>query len=330
MSNGEDDITVKIHYCGVCHSDLHIIRDEHGISQYPIIPGHEIVGVVTQVGTNVDKFKAGDIAGVGSLVGSCGACDNCRDGLESYCPSPLYTCTMLEFEGQAKQYGGYSDIIVVNQHFAVCIPDGLYLPGCAPLLCAGITVYSPIRNLGLDQPGKHIGVVGLGGLGHLAVKFAKAFGAVVTVISSSEHKRMEATEQLGSDSFLVCHDSRQMQAAAGTMHGIIDTVSAHHPLKPLLDLLRTDGKLVMLGAPDLDKPAEIPLLPLLGRKYVTGSMAGGMKETQEMMDFAGKHNITANVEVIPMDYVNRAMDRLARGDVRYRFVIDIGSTLDQH
>ncbi|XP_039168439.1 probable mannitol dehydrogenase [Eucalyptus grandis] len=326
-ANGDHDITMKILYCGICHSDLHIIKNEHGISSYPIVPGHEIVGVVTQAGGKVNKFKVGDKVGVGCLIGSCGECDNCHGGLENYCPKPVYTYTIFESEGNTKRYGGYSDILVVDEHFAVRIPDAISLTGCAPLLCAGITVYSPIRHFGLDRPRKRIGVVGLGGLGHLAVKFGKAFGAEVTVISTSESKRQEAIEELKADSFILSHDMKQMQAAIGTMDGIIDTVSATHPLKPLLDLLRTDGKLIMLSAPDLETPAQVPLFPLFGRKSLVGSMCGGIKETQEMMDFAAEHGITSNVEVVAMDYVNEAMDRLARGDVRYRFVIDIANTL---
>ncbi|KAI3412316.1 uncharacterized protein J3R85_017501 [Psidium guajava] len=317
-ATGEHDITVKILYCGICHSDLDIIKNEHGISSYPVVPGHEIVGVVTQAGCKVNKFKVGDNVGVGCLIGSCGECDNCHRGLENYCPKPVYTYTIFESEGDTKRYGGYSDILVVDEHFVVRIPDALSLSSCAPLLCAGITVYSPMRHFGLDRPGKRIGVVGLGGLGHLAVKFGKAFGAEVTVISTSESKRQEAIEKLKADSFI---------AVMCTMDGIVDTVSATHPLKPLLDLLRADGKLIMLTAPDLETPAQVPLFPLFGRKSLVGSMSGGIKETQEMMDFAAEHDITSSVEVIAMDYVNEAMDRLARGDVRFRFVIDIANTL---
>ncbi|KAG5254746.1 mannitol dehydrogenase [Salix suchowensis] len=324
--NGDNDITIKILFCGICHSDLHIARNDFGISTYPAVPGHEIVGVVTQVGKEVDKFKVGDRAGVGCLIGSCGKCENCQDDMESYCSKPNYTNTIFD-DGGARTYGGYSDIYVVNEHFAIRIPDNLSLDGGAPLLCAGITVFSPMKYFGLDRAGMHVGVVGLGGLGHLAVKFAKAFGMKVTVISTSPSKQSEATQQLGADSFIFSHDSKQMEAAVGTMNGIIDTVSAVHPLKPLLDLLKTKGKLIMVGAQSLEKPLEVPAMPLLGRKLVSGSMAGGIKETQEMIDFAAKHSIAADVEVIPMDYVNKAMDRLAEGDVRYRFVIDIANTL---
>lgn len=216
--------------------------------------------------------------------------------------------------------------MVVNENFAVRIPDNLPLDAAAPLLCAGITMYSPLRYFGLDKPGLHLGVVGLGGLGHVGVKFGKAFGAKVTVISTSPNKKKEAIDHLGADSFLVCRDPDQMQAAMATMDGILDTVSAVHPLVPLIGLLKPHGKLIMLGAPD--KPLELPVFPLLlGRKTVAGSGIGGLKETQEMIDFAGKHNILADIEVIPIDYVNTAMERLVKADVRYRFVIDVANSL---
>ncbi|KAE8010485.1 hypothetical protein FH972_006853 [Carpinus fangiana] len=223
-------------------------------------------------------------------------------------------------------YGGYSDIMVADEHFVVRIPDNLPLDASAPLLCAGITVYSPLKYYGFDKPGMQVGVVGLGGLGHVAVKFAKAMGVKVTVISTSPKKEKEALEHLGAHSFLVSTDQDQIQAALGTLDGIIDTVSAKHPLLPLMGLLKSHGKLVMVGAPE--KPLELPVFPLLmGRKMVGGSCVGGMKETQEMIDFAAKHKITADIEVIPIDYANTAMERLLKADVKYRFVIDIGNTL---
>ncbi|KAA8533290.1 hypothetical protein F0562_033177 [Nyssa sinensis] len=305
--------------------DLHSIKNEWGNSKYPLVPGHEIVGVVTEVGSKVQKFKVGDKVGVGCLVGACRSCDSCANNLENYCPKMIATSNSTYYDGTTT-YGGYSDIMVANEHFVVRIPDKLPLDASAPLLCAGITVYSPLKYFELNKPGMHVGVVGLGGLGHLAVKFAKAFGVKVTVISTSPGKKDEAIEDLGADSFLVSHDVDQMQAAIGTMDGIIDTVSAVHPIQPLIGLLKFQGKLVLLGAPE--KPLELPIYPLLmGKKMVAGSCIGGLKETQEMIDFAAKKNITADIEVIPMDYVNTAMERLARADVRYRFVIDIGNTL---
>ncbi|KAK6923247.1 Alcohol dehydrogenase, N-terminal [Dillenia turbinata] len=315
----------RVLYCGICHSDLHSIKNEWGFSTYPLVPGHEIVGVVTEVGSKVKKFKVGDRVGVGGLVGSCLSCDNCINNLESYCPTYVLTYGATYYDGTTT-YGGYSDIMVASEHFVVRMPDNLPLDAAAPLLCAGITVYSPLKYFGLDKPGVHVGVVGLGGLGHVAVKFAKAFGAKVTVISTSPNKKDEAIQRLGADSFLVSHDPDQMQAAMGTMDGIIDTVSAFHPLQPLLGLVKTNGKLVMVGAPD--KPLELPVFSIImGRKMVAGSGGGGMKEMQEMIDFAAEHNITADIEVIPMDYVNTAMERLVKADIRYRFVIDIANTL---
>ncbi|PON97075.1 Alcohol dehydrogenase superfamily, zinc-type [Trema orientale] len=323
--NGEKDVTFKVLYCGICHSDLHMVKNEWGTSTYPIVPGHEIVGVVTEVGSKVEKFKVGDKVGVGCMVGSCRSCESCVDDLENYCPKMILTYSAKYYDGTTT-YGGYSDIMVADEHFVVRIPDGLPLDAAAPLLCAGITVYSPLKYFGLDKPGLHVGIAGLGGLGHVAVKFAKALGAKVTVISTSPNKKKEAIEHLGADSFLVSRDQEQLKAATGTMDGIVDTVSAVHPLLPLIGLLKPHGKLVMVGAPE--KPLELPVFSLLlGRKVVGGSTIGGMKETQEMIDFAAKHNITADIEVIPIDYVNTAMERLLKADVRYRFVIDIANTL---
>ncbi|KAL6012670.1 hypothetical protein ACLOJK_003159 [Asimina triloba] len=326
-ANGEEDITIKILYCGICHTDLHYIKNDWGNAVYPILPGHEIAGVVTEVGSKVSKFKVGDKAGVGYLSGSCGSCTNCKDDLENYCPKQILTYNSIDHDG-TRTYGGYSNTLVVNHHFALRVPENLPLDGVAPLFCAGITVYSPMMYFGLNKPGLHLGVVGLGGLGHVGVKFGKAFGMKVTVISTSPSKEKEAIEQLGADAFLVSRDEKQMQAAMGTMDGIIDTVSAGHPLAPLLSLLRTNGKVVIVGVPT--RPFELPTFSLIGgRKMVAGSTIGGLKETQEMVDFAGTHNITADIEVISMDYVNTAMERLAKGDVHYRFVIDVGNTLHE-
>ncbi|OVA15249.1 Alcohol dehydrogenase superfamily [Macleaya cordata] len=324
-ATGEEDVTFKVMFCGICHSDLHSIKNEWGFSTYPMVPGHEIVGIVTEVGKKVSKFKEGDRVGVGCLVGACHSCDNCSNNLENYCPKLIFTYNGIYNDG-SKTYGGYSDIMVASERYVVRIPDNIPLDAGAPLLCAGITVYSPMKYFGFTEPGTHLGVVGLGGLGHVAVKFAKAFGVKVTVISTSPAKEKEAIEHLGADSFLVSRNQEQMRAAMGTLDGIIDTVSANHSLLPLIGLLKYHGKLVMVGAPE--KPLELPIFPLLlGRKIVAGSSIGGLKETQEMIDFAGKHNITADVEVIPMDYVNTAMERLLKADVRYRFVIDIANTL---
>nr|XP_010941697.1 8-hydroxygeraniol dehydrogenase isoform X2 [Elaeis guineensis] len=302
-NNGDCDVTIKILFCGICHSDLHSIKNEWKNTMFPIIPGHEIVGIITEVGRNVQKFKVGDKVGVGCMVNSCHSCNSCKQGFENYCPGMILTYNSIDTDG-TKTFGDKG----------------------APLLCAGITVYSPMKYFGLNEAGKHLGVVGLGGLGHVAVKFGKALGMKVTVISSSQRKEKEAIERLGADFFVVSSNTEQMKAAMGTMDGIINTVSADHSLMPLLLLLKAQGKMVMVGLPE--KPLELPVFPLIGGgKIVAGSCIGGIKDTQEMIDFAGKNNITAEIELIGMDYVNKAMERLVKADVKYRFVIDIVNSL---
>ncbi|KAK2374060.1 putative mannitol dehydrogenase [Trifolium repens] len=324
---GEKDVAFKVLYCGICHSDLHMSKNEWFNTFYPFVPGHELVGVVTEVGSKVEKFKVGDKVGVGYVIDSCRSCQNCDDNLENYCPKYTVTCGAKYRDGTIT-YGGYSDSMVAEEHFVIRIPDNLPLDVAGPLLCAGVTVYSPLKYFGLDKPGLHIGVVGLGGLGHMAVKFAKAFGARVTVISTSPNKEAEALDHLGADAFIISRDPNQMQAAIGTMDGIIDTVSAGHPLLPIIGLLKTNGKLVMLGV--IVKPLELPEYALLaGRKLIAGSTVGGIKETQEMIDFAAKHGVKPDIEIVPIDYVNTALERLAKADVKYRFVIDIGNTLKE-
>ncbi|KAL4182672.1 hypothetical protein AMTRI_Chr11g151360 [Amborella trichopoda] len=324
-ANGEEDVTIKIAYCGICHSDLHAIKNEWGNTIYPIVPGHEIAGIITEVGSNVKEFKVGDKAGVGCMVGACHNCEACKQSLENLCPKVIFTYNSIYYDG-TKTYGGYSDKIVLDKRYVVRIPENLPLDATAPLLCAGVTVYSPMKHYGLTEPGKHLGIVGLGGLGHVAIKFAKAFGLKVTVISTSPKKEKEATEILGADKFLVSRNPEQMQAAMCTMDYILDTVSAEHALVPLLSLLKSNGKLIVVGLPE--KPFLLPAFPLIaGRKVIGGSIIGGMKETQDMINFASKHNITADIELVKMDYVNTAMERLAKGDVRYRFVIDVANSL---
>ncbi|KAL5714919.1 cinnamyl-alcohol dehydrogenase [Ranunculus cassubicifolius] len=321
---GADDVAIKIHYCGVCHSDYHAVKNDWKNTVYPIVPGHEIVGVATKVGSNVKNFKEGDRVGVGVIVGSCKNCDNCKQDLENYCPKQIYTYNAIDHD-RTRTYGGYADTIVTNQDFVLRFPDNMPMDAGAPLLCAGITVYSPMKYYGMTEPGKVLGVVGLGGLGHVAVKFGKAFGLKVVVISTSTKKEKEAIEKLGADSFLVSRDPEKMKAATGSIDYIVDTVSAVHPLGPLLNLLKTNGKLVQVGLPD--KPLELPIFPLaLGRRLIGGSQIGGLKETQEMLDFAAKHNIVADIELIKMDYINTAMERLANSDVHYRFVIDVANS----
>nr|POE61899.1 putative cinnamyl alcohol dehydrogenase 9 [Quercus suber] len=325
---GDGDVTIKILYCGVCHSDLHNVKNEWGFTMYPVVPGafwrklyidkiftvyllfcwHEIVGTVTKTRKNVKKFKVGDRVGVGVLVDSCKRCESCQQDLENYCPQMILTYNSYSQHG-TKTYGGNSDIVVVNEHYVLRFPENLPPDAGAPLLCAGITVYSPMKYYGMTEPGKHLGVAGLGGLGHVAVKIGEAFGLKVTVISTSPKKEDEAINRLGADSFLVSSDPAKMKAAINTMDYIIDTVSAVHPLAPLISLLKLNGKLITVG-----------------RKLVGGSDVGGIKETQEMLDFCAKHGITADIELIKMGDINTAMERLAKSDVKYRFVIDVASS----
>nr|QVG74688.1 hyoscyamine dehydrogenase [Atropa belladonna]7CGU_A Chain A, Alcohol dehydrogenase [Atropa belladonna] len=325
-ATGEEDVRLKVLYCGICHSDLGCIKNEWGWCSYPLVPGHEIVGIATEVGSKVTKFKVGDRVGVGCMVGSCGTCQNCTQNQESYCPEVIMTCASAYPDG-TPTYGGFSNQMVANEKFVIRIPNSLPLDAAAPLLCAGSTVYSAMKFYGLCSQGLHLGVVGLGGLGHVAVKFAKAFGMKVTVISTSLGKKEEAINQLGADSFLINTDTEQMQGAMEVMDGIIDTVSALHPIEPLLGLLKShQGKLIIVGLPN--KQPELPVFSLInGRKMIGGSAVGGVKETQEMIDFAAEHNITADIEIVPMDYVNTAMERLEKGDVKFRFVIDVENTL---
>nr|WPM01482.1 ajmalicine/mayumbine synthase [Rauvolfia tetraphylla] len=320
-ATGEHDVQLKVLYCGTCKYDWEMSRNKFGMTKYPFVIGHEIVGVVTEVGWKVQKFKAGDKVGVGGFVGTCGKCEMCIIQAENNCPKLEST------DGHfGTNYGGCSDIMVADEKFVVLWPENLPPDSGVPLLCAGITTYSPMRRYGLDKPGMRVGIAGLGGLGHLAVRFAKAFGANVTVISSSLEKKREALEKFGADSFLVSSDLEQLQSAAGTLDGIIDTMPVFHPIEPFLALLKPLGKLIILGVPE--KPFEVPAPALLmGGKLMAGSSSGSMKETQELLDFAAKHNITADVDVIPIDYVNTAMKRIAKSDVKYRFVIDVGNCL---
>ncbi|KAF7834189.1 putative mannitol dehydrogenase [Senna tora] len=324
---GADDVAVKILFCGVCHSDLHTAKNEWGFTTYPVVPGHEIVGVVTKTGDNVKKFKVGDKVGVGVIVDSCKKCDICEQDLENYCPRTVFTYNSPGFDG-TRTYGGYSDFVVVHERFVLRFPENLPLDAGAPLLCAGITVYSPMKYYGMTEAGKHLGVAGLGGLGHIAVKIGKAFGLKVTVISTSQKKEDEAINKLGADAFLVSSDPGKVKAAMNSMDFIIDTISAVHSLVPLLGLLKMNGKLITVGLPN--KPLELPIFSLVAaRKLVGGSDIGGMKETQEMLDFCGKHNITAEIELIKMDQINTAMERLAKSDVKYRFVIDVANSFSE-
>ncbi|XP_043714264.1 probable cinnamyl alcohol dehydrogenase 6 [Telopea speciosissima] len=327
--NGENDVTIKILYCGMCHTDLHYIRNDWGITMYPVVPGHEITGVITEVGEKVKGFKMGDRVGVGCLAASCLECELCTDSQENYCSNLQFTYNGIFWDGSIT-YGGYSQILVADHRYVVHVPDNLPMDAAAPLLCAGITVFSPMKEHNLLQsPGKKLGVVGLGGLGHVAVKFGKAFGLHVTVISTSPSKETEAKLRLGADAFLVSTDPIQMQSGARTLDFIINTVAGKHSLGPILELLKVKGTMVLVGAPD--KPLDLPSFPLIfGKRVVKGSIIGGMKDTQEMMDLCGKHNITCDVEVIKPDYIDQALSRLDKNDVRYRFVIDIAGKLSSN
>lgn len=319
------DVQIEILFCGICHSDLHQVRNEWSAipTVYPIVPGHEIVGRVTQVGSAVQKYQPGDVVGVGCLVDSDHTCPKCRANLEQLCPNSVFTYNSPDQHGTAPvTYGGYSSSIVVDERFVLKVPAHLHLPGVAPLLCAGITTYSPMRRWGVTQ-GKKVGVVGLGGLGHMGVKFAHAFGAHTVVFTTSSKKRDDAL-RLGADEVVVSHDTHEMQKHAGSFDFILDTVSADHDINAYLNLLTNDGTLTLVGAPE--KPMPVSAFSLIfGRRNLAGSLIGGIAETQEMLDFCGKHNLTSDVEVIPIQKVNEAYERLVKSDVRYRFCIDMAS-----
>lgn len=320
---GPHDVQFDIQYCGVCHSDLHQVRDEWGRSKYPMVPGHEIVGRVTKVGSHVKKFKVGDLAGVGCLVNSCRECTNCEQGLEQYClKGSVGTYNSFERDGVTQTYGGYSNHIVVNEDFVLHISDKLPLAAVAPLLCAGITTYSPLRYWKVGK-GHKIGVLGLGGLGHMAVKFAVAFGAEVTMLSHTAAKEADA-KKLGAHKFVLTSNTQNLDAVKGYFDFIIDTVSAPHDYNLYLSLLKTNGIHICVGAPPT--PTEIIGFNLIGgRKSLAGSMIGGIPETQEMLDFCAEHNIVSEIEVIAMKDINEAYERMLKGDVRYRFVIDLAT-----
>ena len=326
---GESDVQIEILFCGICHSDLHYARNEwHEVMPtiYPCVPGHEIVGRVTTVGSAVTKFKPGDTVGVGCLVDSDRTCPNCKEGLEQFCPNMVLTYGTPDNHGTAPgTLGGYSDSIVVDESFVLRIPGNLDLAAAAPLLCAGITTYSPLRHWGVKE-GKKVGVVGLGGLGHMAVKFARAFGAHVVVFTTSENKRADAL-RLGAHEVVLSRNADEMAKHAGTFDFILDAVAADHDINAYINLLTRDGNITMVGAPD--KPLAVGVFGLIfGRRSFSGSLIGGIAETQEMLDFCGEHNITADVEVIPIQQVNEAYDRMAKSDVKYRFSIDMASLKD--
>src|ERR1700730_17710432 len=319
------DVQIEILFCGICHSDLHQVRNEwSGVmpTVYPCVPGHEIVGRVTRVGSAVKKFKAGDLAAVGCMVDSDRTCPECLGGMEQFCPNMTLTYNFPDKHLGGVTYGGYSDSIVVDEHFVLHVPTNLNLAGAAPLLCAGITTYSPLRHWGVTK-GKKVGVVGLGGLGHMGVKFAHALGAHVVVFTTSSKKKADAI-RLGADEVVISRNADEMQKHVGSFDFILDAVSADHDIGAYINLLGRDGNITLVGAPE--KPLAVPAFGLImGRRGLSGSPIGGIHETQEMLDFCGQHNITADVEVIPIQKINEAYERLLKADVKYRFSIDMAS-----
>ena len=321
----ERDVQIEILFCGVCHSDLHAVRDEWNEfmpTVYPIVPGHEIVGRVVEVGSAVTKHKLGDLVGVGCLVDADLTCNECHADLEQFCPNRILTYNDPDRHLGGVTYGGYAESIVVDEHFALRVPSNLNPAGVAPLLCAGITTYSPLHHWGVTK-GKKAGVVGLGGLGHMGVKIAHALGAHVVVFTTSPEKTEDAL-RLGADEVVVSRNTSEMEKHAGTFDFIIDTVSAQHDINSYLSLLARDGNITLVGAPP--QGLNVAAFSLIGGRHsLSGSAIGGLRETQEMLDFCGKHNITADVEVIPIQKVNEAYERLAKSDVKYRFSIDMAS-----
>lgn len=320
---GPQDVQIEILYCGVCHTDVHQVRNEWGGSQFPMIPGHEIVGRVVKVGSEVSKFKAGDLAGVGCMVDSCGTCPECADGLEQYCDHTIYTYNSPDKYTGKVTYGGYSNLIVVDQRFVLSISEKLDLAAAAPLLCAGITTYSPLRHWRVGK-GHKVGVVGLGGLGHMAVKFAKAFGAHVVLFTTSPSK-IEDAKRLGADDVVISKNPDEMQQHAQSFDFILNTVAAPHDLDQFLALLKRDGTMCLVGVPDQPHPSPNVGNLIFKRRKLGGSLIGGIPETQEMLDFCAEHGIVSDIELIAMDKINEAYDRMVKSDVKYRFVIDIST-----
>ena len=317
------DVVIEILFCGVCHSDIHQARDEWGGASFPMVPGHEIVGRVVRVGAEVSKLKAGDLAGVGCLVDSCRVCGPCKQGLEQFCEKGFAgTYNGTEMDRKTPTYGGYSTQIVVDEAFTLRVPQGLDPAGTAPLLCAGITTYSPLRQCGC-KPGDRVGVVGLGGLGHMAVKLAASMGAHVTVLSTTAAKEPDA-RKLGAHDFAVTKGGAAFAKLAGTFDIIVDTVSAPHDYNAYIGLLRTRGTMALVGAPASASPLN-PFSLIMGGKRLAGSLIGGIAETQEMLDHCARHGIVSDVEVIPIQQINEAYERVLKSDVRYRFVIDLAS-----
>ncbi|XP_052210982.1 cinnamyl alcohol dehydrogenase 1-like [Diospyros lotus] len=323
-NTGPEDVYIKVICCGICHSDLHQIKNDLGMSNYPMVPGHEVVGQVVEVGSSVSRFKLGDTVGVGCIVGCCRNCSPCESDKEQYCNKKIWSYNDVYTDGKPTQ-GGFAPAIVVDQKFVVHIPAGMEPEQAAPLLCAGVTVYSPLKHFGFSESGLRGGILGLGGVGHMGVKIAKAMGHHVTVISSSEKKRVEALDHLGADQYLVSSDAARMQELSDSLDYIIDTVPVFHPLEPYLSLLKLDGKLILMGVINTPLQFLTPVV-MLGRKTITGSFVGSMKETQEVLEFCKDKGVSSTIEVVKMDYINTAFERLEKNDVRYRFVVDVANT----
>ena len=320
---GAMDVLIDILYCGVCHSDIHMARSEWGPALYPLVPGHEIVGRVSEVGAGVTKFKVGDIAGVGVFIDSCRKCDCCKDDLEQYCENGMTgTYNGYERDGKTVAYGGYSSRIVVNEHYTLRVPFTTNLAAVAPLLCAGITTWSPLRFAGVGK-GHKVAVLGLGGLGHMAVKFAASFGAEVTMLSTSASKEADA-KKLGASHFILSTDESAMKAAANSFDYILNTVAAPHDMNKFLNLLKVNGTMLLVGIPPEDNRISAAKL-ISKRRSIMGSMIGGIKETQEMLDYCAENNIVSDIELIAMKDINAAYERVIKSDVKYRFVIDMST-----
>lgn len=319
---GQHDVQIEILYCGICHSDLHTVRNEWKGTTYPCVPGHEIIGRVTQTGSHVQRFKVDEVVGVGCMVDSCRTCASCEDDLEQFCDATTWTFNSPDQKLGGMTFGGYSENIVVDEAFVLHVPKNLDVAAAAPLLCAGITTYSPLRHHGVKE-GQKVGIVGLGGLGHMGVKLAKAMGAKVVVFTTSSNK-VEDALKLGADEVVNSKSPDEMKKHLNSFHFILDTVSAQHDINAYFVLLKRDGNLTQVGVPAEALSVQVGSL-IYGRRNFSGSLIGGIKETQEMLDFCGQHNITAEIELIPIQEVNKAYDRLIKSDVKYRFVIDMAS-----
>lgn len=318
------DVSIEILYCGVCHSDIHFVENDWAVTMYPVVPGHEIVGRVTGVGTDVTQYKAGDLVGVGCLVDSCRECSSCDKGLEQYCLNGMVmTYNGIDRHDGTTTYGGYSDRIIVSEDYVLRVPDGMDPATAAPLLCAGITTYSPLRYVGV-KPGDKVGVIGMGGLGHMGIKFAKAMGAEVTLFTRSAAKVDEAKRN-GADHIVISTDAEQMAQAAGSLNYILDTVPVEHDLNPYVGCLAVDGVYLLVGQLTPFEPTLEAMPLIMGRRAILGSLIGGIAETQEVLDFCAEHDISCDVEMLDIKNINEAYERMKRGDVRYRFVIDMAT-----